>query len=67
MKDCVCQRHEQQEIFTLSDLREFTLDEEAETEEHGDAMFKFLSVVEFLRQSLQDSVQRILAEDNFFA
>ena len=41
LKDFVCQRHEQQETFTLSDLRDFTLDEGAETEEYGDAMFLF--------------------------
>ena len=45
LKNYVCQRHEQQEIFTLADLREYTLEEGAETEAHGDAMFKFLSVV----------------------
>ena len=60
LKECVCQRHEEHTLFKLSDLREFTLDEEDELEEHGAAMFKLLSVVEFLRQSLQDSVQSIL-------
>ena len=60
----VCERHEQQEIFTLADLRAYTL-EEVETEEHGDAMFTFLSVVELLRQSLPNDVQTILADDIF--
>ena len=41
LKDFVCQRHAQQEVFTLSDLREWTLDEEDELEEHGAAMCMF--------------------------
>ena len=61
----VCERHEQQNIFTLADLRAYTLEEEVETEEHGDAMLRFLSVVEFLRQSLTSDVQTILADDIF--
>ena len=52
-------------FFKLSDLREFTLDEEDELEEHGAAMLKVLSVVELLRQSLQDNVQSVLAEYMF--
>ena len=40
LTNSVCERHEQQEIFTLSDLRAYTLEEEIETEEHGDVFFK---------------------------
>ena len=65
LKTFVCERHEQQEIFTLAELRAYTLEEEVETEEHGDAMFTFLSVVEFLRQSLTNDVQTIQADDIF--
>ena len=52
LTNSVCERHEQQQIFTVADLRAYTLEEEVETEEHGDAMITFLSVVEILRQSL---------------
>ena len=37
LKECICQRHEDQ-TKKMSDLREFTLDEEDELEEHRAAM-----------------------------
>ena len=57
---CVQKKH-----FDLSDLREYASDEVDELEEQGAARFKFLSVVEFLRQSLPDRVQSVLGDDIF--
>ena len=65
LKEVVRQRHVQNEVFNLSDLREYASDEADELEEQGAAFFKFLSVVEILRQSLSDRVQSVLAEDIF--
>ena len=65
LKEFVRQRHVQDEVFNLLDLRVYASDESDELEEQGAAMFKFLSVVEFLRQSLSDRVQSVLAEDIF--
>ena len=65
LTEAVLQRHIQKEEFNLSDLRAYASDEVDELEEQGAATFKFLSVVEFLRQSLPDRVQSLLGDDIF--
>ena len=56
-----------QKEFTLENLRTFASDQPNDDDDQMGYRFKFLSVVEFLRQTLPHRIQAVMHDDIFFA